>query len=407
MRVVWRHREFIDWHPTPRAPQLPHPLAEEFRQAIGVPYTEYATAMMAVSAHAMEIVKKIPDELTLLVLNRDQWLSSLPTKAAVDFFIDLNSTTMEQVSTAIGNGSLTSQAVNWRKAFLRAPLVDIGRGEYCYTFLPALPEALGRAFFSRLLDHYNAKYSEKTGNAFLDYYGRFLEAYVYELLSRSIRKPVVGDDEAFATKDSTDNRIVDAVIIEVPDVTFVEVTAKRFNLTKTIIGGNIASLDDDLRQMVADKAVQLQNSIRLFLDGGLPIVPMSPGDVKGVHSVLVLQEFPQYAAVRRRAMRLARETGVDLPLLQLITVDELEMIEMSLRKGYRFSDIIKRKCRRADEAEMSLTNYVLKRQPNLIKGKPPEIQAQQEAWFAEIMNQLTIWGFKADALQQEPAASAD
>ena len=119
-----------------------------------------------------------------------------------------------------------------------------------------------------MLDHYNAAYGDKIGNAFLDYYGRFFEDYVCRLLSRSIRKPVVGDDEAFATKDSTDNRIIDAVVVEIPDLTFVEVTAKRFNLTKTLIGGSIESLNEDLKQMVAGKAVQLQRSIDMFERAG-------------------------------------------------------------------------------------------------------------------------------------------
>lgn len=397
--VVWRYREFIEWSPSARAPQLPHSLAEEFQTAIGIPYGEYATAMMAVSAHAMAIVSSIPDELSLLVLNRDQWLSSLPIKSGVEFFIDLNSTAIGTAAAAIGDGTLTSQAVNWRKAFLRAPLLDIGAGEYCYTFLPALPESLGRAFFSRLLDHYNAAYGEKTGNAFLDYYGRFFEDYVCRLLSRSIRKPVVGDDEAFATKDSTDNRIIDAVVVEVPDLTFVEVTAKRFNLTKTVISGGIESLNEDLHQMVVAKAVQLQRSIDMFLAGQLPMVPANPSDVKRCHPVLVLQEFPQYAAVRRRAMQFVSDAGVSLPSLQFVTIDELEMIETSLRRGYRLGDIIKKKCRRADEVEMSLRNYLIKRQPTLIRGKPADLRAEQGAWFEQRMTQLQKWGFETQALQ--------
>jgi hypothetical protein len=129
------------------------------------------------------------------------------------------------------------------------------------------------------------------------------------------------------------------------------VVAKRFNLTKTIIGGSIASLDDDLRPMVVDKAVQLQNSIRLFVDGKLQMIPAELADVKRIHAVLILQEFPQFAAVRRLAMQLAKAASVDLPLLQFVTVDELEMLEMSLRKGYRFGDIMKKKCRRVDEVK--------------------------------------------------------
>lgn len=349
IQPVWRYSQLVEWQPTPRAPQLPHPLSEEFQGALGLSFGEYATVMMAISAHALQVVNPpLPEVLSLLFLAKDQWFASLPDQAAVDAFLELNSTTPEKVGLALGDGSLTSQAVNWRSAFLKAPLVQTAPGEYCYTFFPALPETVGRAFFSRLLQHYNDKYGRKMGDAFLDYYGRFLEDYVYKLLSQSIKKQVVGDEETFATKDTSDNRIVDAVIIETPDITFVEVTAKRFNLTKTIIGGNIESLECDLNQMVVEKAKQLQASVQLFNDEKLFMIPVHPSQLKREHTVLVLQEFPQYAAVRRRAIELAREGGVTLPNLQLVTVEELEMVEPSLRKGYRFGDIIRRKSRKLD-----------------------------------------------------------
>jgi hypothetical protein len=201
-----------------------------------------------------------------------------------------------------------------------APLLEIAPGEYCYSFFPALPETVARAFFSRLLGHYNDKYGKHAGDAFLDYYGRFLEDYVFKLLSESIKKPVVGDDEAFETKDTSDNRIVDAVIIELPDITFVEVTAKRFNLTKTIIAGNIESLECDPKLMAVEKSKQLEASVQLFDEGKLFMVPAKPGQVKRKHTVLILQEFPQYAAIRRRTIELIREAGVELPNLQFVTV---------------------------------------------------------------------------------------
>jgi hypothetical protein len=414
IQPVWRYSQFVEWQPTPRAPHLPHPLPEEFERAIGMPFGQYATVMMAVSAHALQVVNPpLPQVLSLLSLVKAQWFATVQDQAAVDGFIRLNSTTPEKVAVAIGDGTLTSQAVNWRSAFLKAPLLEITTGEYCYTFFPALPETLGRAFFSRLLQHYNKVYGKHTGDAFLDYYGRFLEDYVFKLLSKSIKKPVVGDDEAFATKDTSDNRIVDAVIIETPDITFVEVTAKRFNLTKTIIGGSIESLECDLRQMVVEKAKQLQASMQLFNDGKLFMVPVEPSLIKREHTVLVLQEFPQFAAVRRRAIELARDAGVTLENLQFVTVEELEMIESSLRKSYRFADIMRRKSRKPDEAEMSLRNWIITRSPNLGRRKPGDLIERHREWFEERLAQLQAWGFgtapltsSSDGLGQAEAEEA-
>lgn len=397
---AWRYSQLVEWQPTPRAPHLPHSLADEFQIAIGIAYTEYATAMMAISAHALQVVAPpLPAELGLLVLSKDQWLATVTERTAIDLFVALNSTTPRDVSVAIGDGTLTSQAVAWRNAFLKAPLLEISDGEYCYPFFPALPETVARAFFSRLLQHYNDAYSNKVGDVFLDYYGRFLEDYVYKLLSQSIRKQVVGDEEAFATKDTSDNRIVDAVIIEQPDITFVEVTAKRFNLTKTIIDGSIESMERDLKQMVVGKAKQLQASVQLFDEGKLFMVPVQPSGRERTHTVLVLQEFPQYAAIRRRAIELAREAGVTLPNLQFVTVEELEMVEPALRKGYRFADIIRRKSRKPDEGEMSLRNWIVTRAPNLARRRPGDLVARHKSWFDERMAQLRDWGLGTTALE--------
>ncbi len=98
-------------------------------------------------------------------------------------------------------------------------------------------------------------------------------------------------------------------------------------------------------------------------------------------------------------MQFVSDAGVSLPNLQFVTVDELEIIETSLRKGYRLGDIIKKKCRRADEVEMSLRNYLIKRQPTLIREKPADLRAEQAAWFEQRMTQLRKWGFETQALQ--------
>ena len=148
-----------------------------------------------------------------------------------------------------------------------------------------------------------------------------------------------------------------------------------------------------------DKSKQLEASVQLFDEGKLFMVPAKPDQIKRKHTVLVLQEFPQYAAIRRRTTDLIREEGVKLPNLQFVTVDELELVEPSLHKGYRFGDIIKRKCRRPDEAEMSLRNWVVTRSPNLARRRPGDLAARQKAWFDEKMAQLFAWGLDAAPLQ--------
>jgi hypothetical protein len=138
------------------------------------------------------------------------------------------------------------------------------------------------------------------------------------------------------------------------------------------------SLECDLKLMAVEKSKQLDASFQLFDEGKLFMVPAKPGQVKREHTVLILQEFPQYAAIRRRTIELTREAGVELPNLQFVTVDELELVEASLRKSYRFGDIIKRKSRLPDEAEMSLRNWVVTRSPNLARRRPGDLIAGQE-----------------------------
>jgi hypothetical protein len=75
-----------------------------------------------------------------------------------------------------------------------------------------------------------------------------------------------------------------------------------------------------------------------------------------------------------------------------------EMIESSLRKGYRFADIMRRKSRKPDEAEMSLRNWIITRSPNLGRRKPGDLIEKHRAWFEERLAQLQAWGFGATPL---------
>ena len=78
-----------------------------------MPFAQHATVMMAVSAHALQVVNPpLPKVLSLLSLVKAQWFATVQDQAAVDGFIRLNSTTPEKVAVAIGDGTLTSQAVN-------------------------------------------------------------------------------------------------------------------------------------------------------------------------------------------------------------------------------------------------------------------------------------------------------
>jgi hypothetical protein len=54
------------------------------------------------------------------------------------------------------------------------------------------------------------------------------------------------------------------------------------------MGGNIESLECDLKQMVVEKSEQLQTSVQLFDEGTLFMVPSKPSEVRRKHTVLVL-----------------------------------------------------------------------------------------------------------------------
>ena len=252
MDIAYRYYKLMEWVPTDRAPELPNPLKDELLTALGLTYDEYAASMLGVATVASQLVVNRPRRLERVFVSVPLLVSTLDTKAALEKYTQINSLGPPAVTESLGNGSLADQAQRWRKPFLLDPLVRTADDELCFTFFPAVPESLGRGLFSRLLTHFNEAYGRKTGNAFLDYYGRFLEDYVVTLLKRCVKSVV--DDLPFGNQYSTNNRIVDAVVVEPKAVVFVEVVAKQFKLTDTIISGSLASLDGDVDVMVVQKS---------------------------------------------------------------------------------------------------------------------------------------------------------
>jgi hypothetical protein len=394
MDVAYRYYQLMEWVPTNRAPNLPNELREELRLALGLTYNEYAASMLGVASVGSQLVVNRPKHLERVPVNLPLLVSTIETKDALEQYATINSLSTSSVAQLLSDGSLSDQAQRWRKSFLVSPLIQSAHDELCFAFFPALAETLGRGLFSRLLTHFNETYGRSTGDAFLDYFGRFLEDYVATILSRSGMRVIT--DLPFATKFSTNNRIVDAVIVEGRSLVFIEVAAKRFNLSETIINGSLASLDLDLEQMVVGKARQLASSIEVFRKGRLDMVPITPARVKRIYPVLVLQEFPQFAAVRRHAFALMQNAGVRLEDLQIITVDEIEMIEGLLSRGYRLSDLLKAKLRSPSASEMSLTNYILTKKKNLSLTKSSTVEKAETDWFRERMMQFQEWGLKVD-----------
>jgi hypothetical protein len=325
----------------------------------------------------------------MLALDVDVWLRNVDTKSAIVKFIENNSITVASVRGMFSSTDSRDAIVHWRRAFVSKPLLQITDNQYLFPFPFGAASALGRGLLYRLLNGYNEIYGRQTGNLFLSYFGRFLETYVDEIFRRSLRGngARVLRDVPYRNRRSTDNRFVDDIIIEGVNAAFVEVVAKRFRLTETIIDGDIMCLKEDLHDMIISKARQLVESITLFKDGRLGSVDRTK--VKNIFPVIIVDEFPHFAAVLKLARAELVAQKLELPGLQIMEISELEMLEDVLFKGRAFTSILKSKTRRPHAADMSMTRFAAK---FLLPGRLPNVVAEQNGWFSKVVARAREWG---------------
>ncbi len=391
--ALYRYSLLVAWKSTDeRTPTLPRPLAEEFPDLVHLTYEDYAAVSLSTIAWIFDIYRKNLDKQTLETLNLDAWLQHIKDTGPMLQFIQDNSLTVEQVRKLIGGNGVRGLVQEWRKAFLAKPMLQISEKDYLFPFPFGAASALGKGLLFRLVTGYNKKYNRETGDLFFNYFGRFLEDYVDGVFRRSLRgnNARIYRDVKYASQKSRDNRFIDDIIIEGSNAAFVEVRAKRFRLVETMINGSIECLKEDLEEMIFVKAEQLSESIDLFKQGKLE--GEDPSRIKKIFPVIVVDEFPHIAALNKMVKDGLVARGIELPNLQIIEVNELEMLENALYKGRAFTSILKAKCKHPETADMSLKNYAILREPLLRQGRLAEVVAASKAWHEMTIARTKAWG---------------
>ena len=392
--ALYRYSLLVDWQSTDeRTPTLPKPLAEEFPNLVHLKYEDYAAASLATMAWIFDIYKKNLVKQTLETLNHDTWLRGVKDKQPMLEFIADNSQTVDEVKNLLGTGGIREVIRCWRKAFVPMPMLQITEKDYLFPFPFCAASALGKGLLFRLVAGYNRLYGKvEGGDLFFNYFGRFLEDYVDGLFRKSLQgnDARILRDIKYKSPKSSDNRFIDNIILEKKKAAFVEVVGKRFRLIDTVVNGDMNCLKQDLEDMIYSKAEQLAESIALFKAGKLEGV--DPSSIKTIFAVIIVDEFPHIAALNKMVKDELTARKIDLPNLQIIEVNELEMLEMALLKGRAFASILKKKCQHPETADMSMKNYAILKEPLLRQGRLPEVIAASEAWHEMVVARTKAWG---------------
>jgi hypothetical protein len=264
-------------------------------------------------------------------------------------------------------------------AFERYPIARLANGDY----LVLSPRLLLNRVFSGLV-YFDVDYfllgKRKRRGALRQLRGDVTASFVVESL-REIYPALGGQQRVFEEADLQgalgEGQVCDAVVDYGDAFLLFEVTYRR--LTRESAGGrSVDDLNNDIKNLIEAKGEQLNSTIEALranpsaLGGGLPLprryYPIIVTDDQFPVSPSVVDEYS------RRLETAGYLQGEDVASLEVLSLEELEMIEAASAEGFAFREILDRKAK-AGLGLMPLKTFMLV-ELGLRLGRPARVDAQ-------------------------------
>ncbi len=287
---------------------------------------------------------------------------------------------------------------------MRRPLLGIDEHNVCAPYLPYLENSLGSGLFFAFLDGYNdqpgkTKEERKAdSDMFTRYFGEFFEDYVVDLLRACHPTPeLIFGERKYVTEEGTEGNATDLVIFEGENALFIDISASRFNVAKTLIGLDPDSIRKDLEKIIICNATQLDKSIRAFREGRLSYPGVDASAIKRIFPIaLTIQPIPRAFALNRRALEEVERLGLlkGIERLEILTAEDAEMLGSLYSGGVILSDMLSRKIvhPHPKATNDSLKNYLFFFEPQTLKQavKPTE-QVDKSPWVQSVLALVREW----------------
>jgi hypothetical protein len=341
-----------------------------FREATGVDIVDYLAAGFALLAHFMRFKTAKAFEEYPFGVSWDDLNVSLPERGAAKRFVQHIAQPVRRLAREFRSmPSKPGLAGASLLPFFRTPVVLMQSGDLVPVSLRLLFEKLTDGVYWTLLEHMKARYGDKGFYRFTRFVGELFQAHVYDALSHAYADSPLLSKRLFGEVRYGQPEVkgADATLIYGDVVVFFEVSTSRLRYQQTVLRGDLEAFDEDIEKCVIGNAKQLTRVVADFRRGDLVFDGLDPARVHHIFPVIVLLEpFPEFPLTWRRVRCRLQEEGylTDCEPLQIMSAEDLEMVEPLLAEGQTFESLLAAKTRDPVFVELSMKNFLLARFPN-------------------------------------------
>jgi len=228
--------------------------------------------------------------------------------------------------------------------------------------------------------------------------GACFEEYIYRLLrriyptsavleNRLVREPV------YILKKSLKKKIVDNIVINRSSLILIETKVSQLKVFATGIMGNLDAFREDVRKIVVEAFIQIQNTKEAFQKGLLrKDLPIEPASINMFYPVVITYGkfimFPLiWKIVEEEIQRVPDYDPELLSRLQVIQAHEIEAIEAFLEtSGVTFEQLLQKKIADPVFKALPFHNYL----NHEFTHDKPLVSKYQEQQFDQFADKFTL-----------------
>jgi len=401
--IMVRYEQFFEWARSDTAKISPNycDVDTDFQRFAGMTVDEYTTAIFSVlaimePAPTFENLNPMRSPISLAKVH-----SSFTVPAFVRRWIEDHSNNANDVALEYSREQPLRYTLASLHGLLKKPLVQIDDDHFVAPSRNFLENALGSAIFFTLLDGYNAENQREQAKRFTRFFGEFFEQYglaiarAFGARSKSL---------CFGELLYRDDKSTDIVLFEGERAVFIEVVSKRFNLLASVVSRDPASIQNDLEDMIIDKAVQLERCVKDFRSEKLIFDGVQQRRIRKIYPVvLVVQPMSMSYGVRILINKLLKQKNLlqtTCPL-EVMEIGTFESLEPALGRGIKLSTFLNAKMKHKVGCRVSVKNYIFHYLPELHETMARQrdrslLAYRHAAWFKRACDLVKTWGIRED-----------
>jgi hypothetical protein len=221
-----------------------------------------------------------------------------------------------------------------------------------------------------LFDHIKKTYGDKKLSRYTNFMGACFEEYIYRLLRRIYPSSAVLENRLVREpvsmlKKSLKKKIVDNIVINRSSLILIETKVSQLKVFATGIMGNLDAFREDVRKIVVEAFIQIQNTKEAFQKGLLrKDMPIEPTSINMFYPVVITYGkfimFPLiWKIVEEEIQRVPDYDPELLSRLQVIQAHEIEAIEAFLEtSGVTFEQLLQKKIADPVFKALPFHNYI-------------------------------------------------